>query len=334
VPSAAALPDSTSQLIHFTSCVDDKTTGTFCDWVYDTTGNRGLAESSDWLLAKPIAVLVILAMALLIRFVLHRVIRKIAAGAAEGTVPGVLARSHGGRFLSGPLLSERRKQRAETMASVLNSVATGVILAIALLMILDVVGLPIGPLIASAGIVGVALGFGAQSLVKDFLSGIFLILEDQYGVGDLVDTGMGTVGTIEAVGLRVTRLRDGSGVVWYVRNGEILQVGNHSQGWSTAIVDVSVAYTEDIPRVQQLIGETAEAMAEEDGWKEKILEPPTVAGVESVTGTAVTIRVVVKCVPNEHLGVQRELRERIKAAFDREGVRVPPPVFPGSPGPL
>jgi moderate conductance mechanosensitive channel len=334
VPSAAALPDSTSQLIHFTSCVDDKTTGTFCDWVYDTTGNRGLAESSDWLLAKPIAILVILAMALLIRFVLHRVIRKIAAGAAEGTVPGVLARSHGGRFLSGPLLSERRKQRAETMASVLNSVATGVILAIALLMILDVVGLPIGPLIASAGIVGVALGFGAQSLVKDFLSGIFLILEDQYGVGDLVDTGMGTVGTIEAVGLRVTRLRDGSGVVWYVRNGEILQVGNHSQGWSTAIVDVSVAYTEDIPRVQHLIGETAEAMAEEDGWKEKILEPPTVAGVESVTGTAVTIRVVVKCSPNEHLGVQRELRERIKAAFDREGVRVPPPVFPGSPGPL
>jgi moderate conductance mechanosensitive channel len=197
-----------------------------------------------------------------------------------------------------------------------------------------VVGLPIGPLIASAGIVGVALGFGAQSLVKDFLSGIFLILEDQYGVGDLVDTGMGTVGTIEAVGLRVTRLRDGSGVVWYVRNGEILQVGNHSQGWSTAIVDVLVAYTEDIPRVQQLIGETAEAMAEEDGWKEKILEPPTVAGVESVTGTAVTIRVVVKCSPNEHLGVQRELRERIKAAFDREGVRVPPPVFPGSPGPL
>ena len=130
-------------------------------------------------------------------------------------------------------------------------------------MILDVVGLPIGPLLASAGIVGVAVGFGAQSLVKDFLSGIFLILEDQYGVGDLVDTGMGTVGTIEAVGLRVTRLRDGSGVVWYVRNGEILQVGNHSQGWSTGIVDVSVAYTEDIPRVQRLIGEIAAAMAED-----------------------------------------------------------------------
>ena len=171
--------------------------------------------------------------------------------------------------------------------------------------------------------------------MKDFLSGIFLILEDQYGVGDLVDTGMGTVGTIEAVGLRVTRLRDGTGVVWYVRNGEILRVGNHSQGWSTGIVDMSVAYTEDIPRVQRLIGETAAAMAEEDGWKEKILEPPTVAGVESMTGNvgddpgrSSSAR------PNEHFGVQRELRERIKEAFDREGVRVPPPVFPGAAGQL
>jgi moderate conductance mechanosensitive channel len=321
------------QLLRLRSCVDDKQTGTLCDWVYSTTSNTWLAESSDWLLAKPVKILFVLLLAALIRFLVHRVIRRIAAGAAEGTVPGVLARGHSGKLLkAGALHSERRKQRAETMSSVLRSITTGVIASVTALMILDVVGLPIGPLLASAGIVGVAVGFGAQSLVKDFLSGIFLILEDQYGVGDLVDTGMGTVGTIEAVGLRVTRLRDGSGVVWYVRNGEILQVGNHSQGWSTAIVDMSVAYTENIPRVQQLIRETAVAMAEEDGWKEKILEPPTVAGVESVTGNAVTIRVVVKTAPNEHFGVQRELRERIKEAFDREGVRVPPPVFPGSPG--
>jgi small conductance mechanosensitive channel len=314
--------------------VDDKQTGTLCDWVYDRTSNKWLAESSDWLLAKPVQILVILLLAALVRFLVHRVIRRIAAGAAEGTVPGVLAKSHASKLLGNPLLSERRRQRAETMSSVLRSVTTGIIASVTALMILDVVGLPIGPLLASAGIVGVAVGFGAQSLVKDFLSGIFLILEDQYGVGDLVDTGMGTVGTIEAVGLRVTRLRDGSGVVWYVRNGEILQVGNHSQGWSTGILDMSVAYTEDIPRVQRLIGETAAAMAEEDGWKDKILEPPTVAGVESMTGTSVTIRVIVKCAPNEHVGVQRELRERIKEAFDREGVRVPPPVVPGAAGQL
>jgi small-conductance mechanosensitive channel len=332
VPFAATLTapiEQTVHLIRLRSCVDDNQTGTFCDWVYDRTKNRWLAESSDWLLAKPVQILVILLLAALVRFLLHRVIRRLAAGAAAGTVPGVLAKGHGSKLIT-PLLSERRKQRAETMSSVLRSVTTGVVASIAALMVLDVVGLPIGPLLASAGIVGVALGFGAQSLVKDFLSGIFLILEDQYGVGDMVDTGMGTVGTIEAVGLRVTRLRDGSGVVWYVRNGEILKVGNHSQGWSTGIVDVSVAYNEDIPRVQRLIGETAAAMAEDEAWKDKILEPPTVAGVESVTGTSVTIRVIVKCAPNEHFGVQRELRERIKEAFDREGVRVPPPAFPGA----
>ena len=319
-------------LLQLTSCVDDTTTGTFCDRVFQVTHNRGLAESADWLLAKPLAILTILVIASVVRWVVHRLIRRLAARAAEGHVPGVLSRGRGGKFFEhSPLMSERRTQRADTMSSVLRSVTTGIVASVAFLMILDVVGLPIGPLLASAGIVGVAVGFGAQTLVKDFLSGIFLILEDQYGVGDLVDTGLGTTGTVEAVGLRVTRLRDGSGVVWYVRNGEILRVGNHSQGWSTGIVDMSVAYTEDIPRVQALIGATAEAMATEDDWAEKILEPPTVAGVESVTGTAVTIRVIVKCAPNEHFGVQRELRERIKAAFDREGVQAPPPAFPSAP---
>lgn len=318
-----------AEIIRFRSCVDDGEESSFCDWVYDSTGNRWLAESSDWLLAKPTTIVVILVLAVAVRLVLHRLIRRLAHRAAEGTVPGVLAKGKGHRLLeASPLLSERRKQRADTMSSVLRSVTTGVIMSVAFLMVLDVVGLPIGPLLASAGIVGVAVGFGAQTLVKDFLSGIFLILEDQFGVGDLVDTGMGTVGTVEAVGLRVTRLRDGTGVVWYVRNGEILQVGNHSQGWSTGIVDVAVAYTEDVPRVQQVIAGVAEEMAADEAWSDRLLEVPTVAGVESVTGTSVTIRVIAKCAPNEHWGVQRELRERIKEAFDREGVRVPPPVYP------
>ena len=217
-------------LVGLPSCVDDRQESSFCDWVYDATGNRGLAESADWLLAKPAAIFSIIVLAAVIRFVLHRLIRRLAQRAAEGTVPGVLAKGRGHRLLAGsPLLSERRQQRAETMSSVLRSVTTGVVLSVALLMVLDVVGLPIGPLLASAGIVGVAVGFGAQTLVKDFLSGIFLILEDQFGVGDVMDPGLGTVGTVEAVGLRVTRLRDENGVVWYVRNGEILKVGNHSQ---------------------------------------------------------------------------------------------------------
>lgn len=232
----------TTRLISARSCVGDPQERSFCDWVYGVTGNKGLAESADWLLAKPAAVLTIIVLAALLRLVLHRLIRRLAQRAAEGTVPGVLAKGRAGRFLeSSPLRSLRRTQRAETMASVLRSVTTGVIMSVALLMALDVVGLPIAPLLASAGIVGVAVGFGAQTLVKDFLSGIFLILEDQFGVGDLVDTGMGTLGTVEAVGLRVTRLRDTDGVIWYVRNGEILKVGNHSQSSPGADPDLPPA---------------------------------------------------------------------------------------------
>ncbi len=288
----------------------------------------------DWLLGTPLQIAGIVIGAMVIRWLAHRAIARVvsrAAGAAKRDEEPPLRKSS--RVLAGAagaFVSERRGQRAETVGSVLSSVATIVIFGVAFIMVLDKLGIPIGPLLASAGVAGVALGFGAQSLVRDFLSGIFMILEDQYGVGDMIDTGS-AVGTVEEMSLRVTKLRDGSGVVLYVRNGEILRVGNHSQGWSTAIVDVSVAYNEDIPRVQNVIREVAEAMADDDDWVEKIVDDPVVAGVESVTGNAVTIRVVVKCKVNEHFGVQRELRVRIKAAFDRENIQVPAPVFPAGP---
>ena len=219
---------TTLDLIRLRSCVDDRGESSFCDWVYDVTGNRWLAESTDWLLAKPASIIAIIVLAVLMRTVLHRIIRRLAHRAAEGTVPGVLAKGAGHKFLeASPLLSERRKQRAETMASVLRSVTTGVIMSVALLMVLDVIGLPIGPLLASAGIVGVAVGFGAQTLVKDFLSGIFLILEDQFGVGDLVDTGLGTVGTVEVTdpSLRLSDMRDSHRVL--VDNHD--RIGNTAQ---------------------------------------------------------------------------------------------------------
>jgi moderate conductance mechanosensitive channel len=292
-------------------------------------------KALDWLLGTPLQVVCIIVGAILIRWLVNRAISRVVAQAASAVKRPDEPRRRGSKVLAGAagaLVTERRKQRAETVGSVLRSVASIVIFGVATITVLDKLGIPIAPLLASAGVAGVALGFGAQSLVRDFLSGIFMILEDQYGVGDLIDTGA-AVGTVEEVSLRVTRLRDGSGVVWYVRNGEILRVGNHSQGWSTAIVDVAVAYTEDIPRVQEIIREVAEVMAEDEAWDEKIVDDPVVAGVESVTGTSVTIRVIIKCKPNEHFGVQRELRERIKEAFDREGVRVPLPVFSGGPAP-
>ncbi len=224
-------------------------------------------------------------------------------------------------------LHERRRQRTETLGTVLRSIVTTVVFSVAFVMILDELGLPIAPLLASAGVAGVALGFGAQSLVKDFLSGIFMLVEDQYGVGDVIDTGE-AIGTVEDVTLRVTRLRDGNGVVWYVRNGEIIRIGNRSQGWSTAIVDLPVAYTEDIERVQDIIREAMQQLDEDPNWHDRLVEVPAVAGVEQITGTTITIRVIAKCAPNENLPVQREIRERAKAAFDAHGVKAPV-VFPG-----
>jgi moderate conductance mechanosensitive channel len=184
------------------------------------------------------------------------------------------------------------------------------------------VGVNLGPVLATAGVGGVALGFGAQSLVKDFLSGIFMILEDQYGVGDVIDTGE-AIGTVEEVSLRVTRLRDGQGVVWYIRNGEIVRIGNKSQGWSTAMVDIPVAYSENLDKVIPLIRTVLHDLDESPDWKDKLLEEPQVMGVESMTGSVVTIRVIAKTAPEQQYGVSREIRERVKAAFDEHGVKAP-----------
>ena len=185
----------------------------------------------------------------MIRFVLHRLVDRLVARAEGGVLPG-----QGRQVLAAPSSPEdqthtqelrdlaaatRRVQRAKTMGDLLKSVITGVLIAIFGTMILSQLGVNIAPIIASAGILGIALGFGAQSLVKDFLSGIFMIFEDQFGVGDIVDVGE-AIGTVEAVSLRVTRLRDLDGTVWYVPNGEILRVGNKSQNWSRAVVDIGV----------------------------------------------------------------------------------------------
>jgi small conductance mechanosensitive channel len=219
---------------------------------------------------------------------------------------------------------ERHEQRTATVGSLLRNITSIVIWLIAVLLMLAVLRIPLAPLLASAGVGGIALAFGAQSLVKDFLSGIFMIMEDQYGVGDLVNTGEVT-GTVEEVGLRVTRLRDGTGTVWYVRNGEILRIGNQSQGWSTAIVDVPVAYDEDPGKVIGILDQVAADMETDDAYADILLEKPTVAGVNAVTATAMTIRMTAKTAPNQHWGIQRTLLERSLYALGRAGVRSPAP---------
>ncbi|WP_323132524.1 mechanosensitive ion channel family protein, partial [Kineococcus indalonis] len=280
--------------------------------------------AADFLLDKPLKILLALLVCFVARYLLLRIIDRVAAGIASGASRLGGRGRQNGLLESSPLLSERREQRAGTIASVLKSATTLVLGIAAVMSVLDVLGVSIAPFLASAGIAGVAIGFGAQALVKDFLSGFFMLAEDQYGVGDVVDLGDAT-GTVEAVGLRVTRLRDVQGTVWYVRNGEILRVGNQSQGWARAVLDVSVTYGSDVVQVQDILQRLGDALAEEEDWRELVLERPEVWGVEQMAADGIVLRLVVKTAPLQQWAVQRELRRRIKAAFDAEGIEFPYP---------
>lgn len=220
------------------------------------------------------------------------------------------------------LSDERHQARTKTVGSVLRSINTIVVFTVASLMILGIFNVPLGPILASAGIGGVALGFGAQSLVKDFLSGVFMILEDQYGVGDIVDVGEVT-GTVEDVGLRVTQIRDSTGRLWYIRNGEISRVGNQSQGWSTAIVNVPVASTAHPPQVIEILEGVMDQVDADERWADILLEKPRVVGVGEVKGGTMTVQVFAKCAPNQHWGVQRDILERSVNALQAAGVPGP-----------
>ncbi len=213
------------------------------------------------LLGTPLAIAGILVVAIVARFVLHRVIDKITDGILSGRtgIGRLEERLPSALVVTSPMASARREQRGRTLASVLKSVTTATIGAIAALMILEQLGVNTGPLLASAGIVGIAVGFGAQALVRDVISGLFMLVEDQYGVGDVVDLGDAS-GVVEAVGLRVTRVRDVDGTVWYIRNGEVLRVGNRSQGWARAVLDVGIAYGEDVTRAEALLLEVAQGL--------------------------------------------------------------------------
>jgi small-conductance mechanosensitive channel len=299
--------------------------GNLCRYVEDLTHSEWLAHASNWLIAKPFSILMLIVIAIVIRWVIHRTIDRLTRRAAEGAVPGVIGTRVPQFFLEhSPALIERRKQRAETMGGLLKSITTGVIAVIVLFMIISQLGYDIAPLIAGAGIIGVALGFGSQTLVKDFLSGIFMILEDQYGVGDTANLGVAT-GTIEAVGLRVTRLRDVDGTVWYVRNGEVLAVGNMSQQWARTVLDIPVAFSEDLARVRAILLEVAESVWNDADYRGKILEEPEVWGVERWDPDGVVVRVVLKTAPLEQWNVARETRERIKDAFDAHHIEIPLP---------
>ena len=305
------------------ACGEDP--GWICRQVLDWTGDPTLAELSDFLIGKPLTILAIVIAALVLNRIarrgMKRSLRTLQSGAVQERL-GALHRATPNALLETREHSLRAEQRIEALASVLRSVIGFVIFAVALFLILGELGLNLGPLLAGAGIIGVALGFGSQSLVRDFLSGMFILIEDQFGVGDIVDLDLQTSGTVEAVSLRTTRLRSVDGTVWHVPNGDIRRVGNKSQHWSRALIDVEVAYDTDLDRAQEVIAQVAHEVATTD---RDVLEEPEVWGVEALGANGVLIRLVVKTRPSEQYRVSRVLRQRLKAAFDREGIEIPFP---------
>ncbi|MFC8663298.1 mechanosensitive ion channel family protein [Streptomyces sp. NPDC057199] len=270
---------------------------------------------STWL-SIGLRVLLILVIAAVLRVVIRRTITKFidrmnrTAQAVDGTA------------LGGLLVNvERRRQRSQAIGSVLRSVASFAIMSTAALMILGTFEINLAPLLASAGVAGVAIGFGARNLVTDFLSGVFMILEDQYGVGDTVDAGVASGEVIE-VGLRVTKLRGDNGEIWYVRNGEVKRIGNLSQGWATAGVDVTVHPSEDLDRVKTLLNQVGEDMSKAEPWNERLWGPIEVLGLDSVLLDSMVVHVSAKTMPGKALSVERELRWRIKHALDAAGIRI------------
>ncbi len=297
-----------------------------CSSVYRITGDSNAADVAD-ALSKPIRIVVVLLGA----WILVRITRVLSRRLVKHLSGGVekLASMKAVSFVdTGPMPQARRSQRAETIGAVVRSIVTIAIWSIALLTVLEILGVNLGPLIAGAGIAGVALGFGAQSLVKDFLTGMFMLMEDQFGVGDVIDTGVAggasvVTGTVEGVSLRTTRLRDIDGVVWHIPNGTILRVGNKSQQWSRAVVDVPVTFQTDAGAASEVIRTVADQVWHDPDFASVILAEPTVLGVESLAPGRVVIRVVARTRPQEQWRIERELRVRIKAALDEAGIALP-----------
>jgi moderate conductance mechanosensitive channel len=308
--------------------------GIACQLVWDVTNSQRAAKVAGTFFAGPVSVALriafVVVLALVIRAVLHRLIKRITERAGSTVLPAFRRRTSAGNGepredmnaaiqAEHALVDERRRQRIHALGSILRSAASVTIFFIASMVILGDLGINLAPILASASVAGVAIGFGAQNLVKDYLAGIFMLVEDQYGVGDAISVGNVT-GTVEAVTLRTTRLRDVSGIVWHIRNGAVDRVGNESQGWARAVIDYPLPYEVDLSRVTPVMEREAGEMWEDATWRQVMLEKPIVWGVQDVTADGVTMRIVARTAPLRQWEVERELRARLKSALAVAGI--------------
>lgn len=291
--------------------------GWACPWLYEQTGNESLSRTVGWVLEKPLQIALVLLLAWAVNRVLRTTIRRVGDRAVAradqlgAMMPDSLRRAdrHG-----------RSQARAETISYVARSVATGIVVLVALGCVLGVLGVGWKAFLASAGVIGVALGFGAQTLIRDLLAGWFVVVEDRYGVGDVVDLGVGAVGTVERITLRSTRLRAQNGNVWHVNNGEVLRVANKSQSWSRALVDVVVSVDADVDEACRVLAVVGTELHGDPEWASKVRSEPDVLGVHLMDPTGVTLRVLCETEPADQFEVEREYRLRVLRAFDAEGI--------------
>ena len=298
-----------------------------CRWVArQSWGTEFWAVAADWVIDKPLRVAIIVAVGFVVVRLLRRSVRRfgerLTAKSERETMLAERRRKPGEPL---PLANGRSQQRRQTLISVLTSVVSIVAWAIVALLVLGTFDVTLAPLLAGAGVLGIVLAFGAQTIVADFLSGVFMLIEDQFGVGDVIDVGEVT-GTVEKVSLRVTTLRDVNGAVWHVPNSEIRRVSNKSQLWSRAVLDIDVAYDTDLRRAEGIIQRVADELWGDSAFEGgDIIEPPEVWGIERLGADGVTIRLVVKTDPAEQWIVARELRLRIKEGARRGRDRDPLP---------
>ena len=286
----------------------------------------GIAEywATHWddVLGNLISIAFIIAFAFLIRWVLHFVINRVVTRIVTG-VKKKQSVTDTQALQASPLAAVRLVQRTRTLGTVLMNVVNVTLFIIVVLLIVTTINEAIlGSFALLTAAIGAGLGFGAQNIVKDVLNGLFMVVEDQLGVGDVVDLGPAT-GIVEDVQIRITKVRDVNGTLWFVRNGEILRVGNMSQGWARVILDLAVPYDADVEAVEAEMLRTATELAHSSKWRSRVLEKPEIWGLESISAEAIVIRIVMKVRTSAKDDIARALRMRLKAALDAMDVKLP-----------
>ncbi len=295
--------------------------GSWCERIWSLWSVEWLATTADRVLTPALRILVILLVVLIARALINRLIGRLTSLSAQGFVPGSWKpwRDRAESRLLGETSVNRRRERSESVGSLLKSISAFIIVIVTVILILAELGINVAPLLASAGIAGIAVGFGAQNLVRDFLAGISMILEDQYGVGDSVDLGP-AAGTVLAVGLRTTTVLGADGTIWYVRNGEVLRVGNSSQGEAVVNIDLPLTYAVDADRAGEIALAQNKAIAETEEFADCVTSPPELQGITSMAADSVVIRVASTVRAGSQAAYARAVRTAIKAAYADAGI--------------